>query len=204
MTTILQQVGTHLEQGVAQHPERTFITLVNSHSQFSVDALRAELGSETEYWVKLLASLADGTSFLQALESIRHIFDALKHEDNAMKDVTEGVAAQSRGEWNEAANYYCNAMGDLNSAHFSWSSAIHEIADDTPFDSYLPPEVIRQREGIKEPSRSSYADMSAVAPNLFRIHSNIDRTFCIGQELVQRQITCLTNYMHEAEALQSA
>ena len=117
-----------------------------------------------------------------------------------MKDVAKGITAQSKGEWNEAANYYCNALSDLHFAHSDWSFAIHEIADDSPFDNYYPSKAIRQKEGIEEPPRSSFADMSTIAPNLFRIYRNIDRTLCIGQELVQRQITCLTNYMQEAEA----
>ena len=80
--TTMQRVGMHLELEIAQHPERSFFTtLMASHPQFSADALRAELGSETEYWVKLLANPTDGTSFLQALEGIRHVLDALKHED---------------------------------------------------------------------------------------------------------------------------
>jgi len=42
--------------------------------------------------------------------------------------------------------------------------------------------------------------MCEISPDLFRIFRNTDRVFCVGQELIQRQMTCLSNYMQEAEA----
>ena len=99
MSTHMQRVGMHLELEIAHHPERSyFTTLMNSQPQFSVDALIAEVQSETEYWVKLLANPTNGTSFLQKLEGIRHVFDALKHENDALQLVAKGVIAQSKGE----------------------------------------------------------------------------------------------------------
>jgi hypothetical protein len=198
-------VNDHLELEIGKHPERTFFaTLLESRPQFSVDWLLAEVQAETEYWVTLLANPKNGKTFLQNLEGIRHVFDALKHEDSALKDVAYGVTAHSKGDWAEASTYYCKAMSDLHFAHSDWNFAIHELADDTPFDPYYPTKAERVKHNIEDPPRSSDSDMCEVAPGLFRIHRNVDRTFCLGQELVQRQITCLTNYMQEAEAKHTA
>jgi len=194
-------VNDHLELELSKNLPRTFLsTLLDSRPQFSVDMLNVEVQAETEYWVTLLANPKDGKTFLQTLEGIRHVFDALKHEDSALKDVAMGVTAHSKGDWAEAANYYCRAMSDLHFAHSDWDFAIQELPDDTPFDPYYPMKAERKKHEIEDPPRSSYADMCEVAPSLFRIYRNIDRVFCLGQELVQRQITCLTNYMQEAQA----
>src|SRR5262249_42894090 len=134
-----QAFNDHLELEIGKHPDRTFFaTLQTSRPQFSVDMLMAEVQTETEYWVTLLANPKNGKSFLENLEGIRHVFDALKHEDSALKDVAKGIASHSKGGWAEAAAYYCKAMSDLHFAHSDWSFAIQEVADDTPFDHYYP------------------------------------------------------------------
>jgi hypothetical protein len=193
----------HLELEMSKYPDRTFFaTLLNSQPQFSADNLIAEIQAETEYWITRLANPKNGTTFLQALEGIRHVFDALKHEDKALKDVAKGIAAQGKGEWAEAATYYCKATSDIHFALSDWGFAIHELADDTPFDQYYPTKELRAEHNIEDPPRASYADMCEVAPDLYRLYRNFDRVFCIGQELTQRQFTCLTNYMQAAEKRQ--
>jgi hypothetical protein len=192
-------LNEHLELEMAKHPDRSyFATLLASQPQFSPNNLQAEIQGETEYWMSMLNG-ADAPSFLQTFEGVRHAFDALKHEASALKDIEKAMVAHGKAEWAEAGICYGKAVSDLHFALIDWSFAIHEVADDTPFDPYYPTKAEREKRNVEDPPRASYQDMCAVSPYLFRIYRNMDRIFCIGQELVQRQITCLTTYMQLAE-----
>lgn len=192
-------MNDHLKLEISTHPDRTYLaTLLDSHPQFSVDNLQAEVQTEAEYWMTMFSS-SDGKSFLQVFESVTHIFDALKDEGDALKIVERALLAHKQADWGEASKYYGNAIGDLSSAVTDWRFAIHQIADDTPFDPYYPSRAEWEKHNIEEPPRSSYEEMREVSPLLFRILHNLDRVCCVMQELVQRQMTCLTNYMQAFE-----
>ncbi len=204
MTVHALSFNGHLELEIGKHPERTYLaTLLKSQPQFSIDNLQAEIQTEAEHWMTMFSS-SDGKSFLQVFEIVEHIFDALKHEGNALKDVEKALAAHKQAEWGEASKYYGSALSDLHFAVSDWNFAIHEVADDCPFDPYYPSKAEREKHNIEEPPRASYEDMREISPLLFRIFRNVDRVFCLGQELVQRQMTCLTIYMQEAEAHHAA
>jgi hypothetical protein len=193
MTAHDLSLNGHLELETEKNPQRSyFATLRGSRPQFSSDNLLAEVQAETEHWMTQLTS-TEAASFLQALGGTQHVFDGLQHEARALKDITKALAAHGKGEWGEASRYYGNALSDL---HF----AMHGTANDTPFDPYYPTKEERARHNIEEPPRASYEEMREVSPDLFRIFRNLDRVFCIGQEIVQRQMTCLSNYMQEAKA----
>jgi hypothetical protein len=204
MTVHALTFNGHLELEIGKHPERTYLaTLLKSQPQFSIDNLQAEIQAEAEYWMTMFSG-SDGKSFLEVFKSVEHVFDALKHEGDALKDVQRGLDAHKAGEWGEASKYYGSAIGDLHFAISDWNFATHEIADDSPFDPYYPSKAEREKHNIKEPPRASYEDMREISPMLFRIFRNVDRILCLGQELVQRQITCLTIYMQKAEAQHAA
>lgn len=206
MTTNIRALtmNEHLDLEIGKHPERTFFaTLMNSQPQFSIDYLNSEVQTEAEHWMASFSG-SDGKSFLEVFKSVEHVFDALKHEGSSLKDVEKAITAHKQGEWGEASKYYGNALSDLHFAVSDWEFAIHEIADDTPFDPYYPSRAEREKHNVEEPPRASYEDMREVAPMLFRIFRNLDRMFCVGQELIQRQITCLTIHMQELEAQQAA
>lgn len=203
-TTHTRSLNEHLELEIGKHPERTYIaTLLASRPQFSPDHLITEVQAETAYWMSLLTE-ADSDAFLQTFEGVRHAFEALKHEASALKDVERALAAHGKGEWAEAGVFYYKAISDLHFAISDWTFAIHEVADDTPFDPYYANKEERKKHNIEDPPRSSYEDMREVSPHLFRLYRNLERVFCIGQELMQRQITCLTSYMHLAEEQEAA
>ena len=204
MTTQALTFNAHLELEMGKHPERTYLAaLLNSQPQFSIENLRAEIQAEAEYWMTLFSS-SDGKSFLEVFKSVEHVFDALQHEGRALDDVEKGLGAHKIGEWGEASKHYASALSDLHFAVSDWHFAIHEVADDTPFDPYYPTKEERAKHNIEEPPRASYEDMCEVSPLLFRILRNVDRVLCLGQELAQRQITCLTVYMQGAEAHHAA
>lgn len=202
MTIYNDKFNGHLELETLKNPGRSYFTILqNSHPQFSVDNLRAEIQVEAEYWMMMFAG-KDGKSFLEVFEGVGHIFDALKHEGGALKDVERAMSAHERADWGEASNYYIRAISDLYNAVSAWGFAMHDIAGDTPFDPYYPQRAERQKHIIEEPPRASYHEMCEVSPLLLRILRNLDRLFCTGQELVQRQMTCLAIYMQKAEEAQ--
>jgi hypothetical protein len=199
-------LNSHLELEMGKYPDRTFFaTLLNSQPQFSADNLIATVQAETEYWMMYFTSIKNGKEFLQTFGGIHHVFDALKHETDALKDLEKALQLHSQGNWADAHKHYCSALMDLHFGFSEWRFAIGKIADETHFDPYHTTAEDRKRHAqqghtVEEPARASYADMQQVSPMLFRLYQNIDRTFCISQEITQRQITCLSNYMQEAEA----
>ncbi|SRR5579884_147106 len=204
MATHALTFNAHLELEIGKHPERTYLaTLLNSQPQFSIDNLQADIQTEAEHWMEMFSG-SDGKSFLEVFKSVEHVFDALKHEGDALKDVQRGLDAQKAGEWGEASKNYSSALSDLHFAISDWNFAIHHMADDSPFDPYYPSKAEREKHNIEEPPRASYEDMREISPLLFRIYRNIDRVLCVGQELAQRQFSCLTAYMQEAEAQHAA
>lgn len=201
MTTNNQTRGVneHLELELSKHEERSYLsTLLASRPQFLASNLSAELQAETERWMPLL-STASAETFLQTFEGIKYVFDALKHESRALTDIEKAIVAQGKHEWAEAGTFYGKAVSDLHFALSDWTFAIGQIADDSPFDPYYPTKAERAQHGVEDPPRSSYKEMCGTSASLFQIYRNLDRVFCIGQEIAQRQITCLTNYMQEAE-----
>lgn len=200
----MQTLNDHLELEVNKHPDRSYLTtLTNSQPQFSASNLFAEAESEAEFWMACLT--ADGKTFLEAFRGNQHAFDALKHEHGALKDIERAIALHGKGAWAEASIRYGKAISDLHFALSDWNFAIHEYADDSPFDPYYPGKEERVKYDIEEPPRTSYEDMRQIAPFLFRIYRNLDRLFVIGQEITQRQIACLmahTQVLEEQQAEQ--
>ena len=193
------RMNEHLDLDLVKHADRLYVqTLVASQPQFSSANLIAEVRAETEYWMQYLSS-ASPTMFLQSLTNVQHIFDALNHESNALKDVENAIVAHGKREWSEASVLYANAASDLHSAISDWQFAMHEVADDSPFDVYYPTQAQRKKRGIEDPPRASFEEMSEISTSLFRLYRNLDRVFCICQELTQRQISCLMQYMQAAE-----
>src|SRR6266700_982470 len=197
-TTTLS-LNDHLALEIARHPEHTyFATLIESQPQFSASNLLEELLKETEYW-KVLLSDVDSETFLKTLQGARHAFDALQHERKLLALVERALDAHGRGDWEEATKLYSKALHDSWYTISDWGSAIHETTDDTPLDPYYPSRTERRKQDIEEPPRSSYEEISQIAPYLLRIYHNFDRLYCIGQEIAQRQRVCLTNYMQALE-----
>jgi hypothetical protein len=204
MTAHAFSLNDHLELETEKNPNRSYFAILRGNQpQFSIGNLQADIQAEAEYWMTMLPG-SDGKSFLQVFESVQHVFDALKHEGNALKDAEKALDAHKQAEWGEASKYYASALSDLHFAISDWNFVIHEVGDDSPFDPYYPSKAEREKNNTEEPPRASYADMCEISPLLFRIFHNIDRLFCVGQELVQRQMTCLTVYMREAESQHAA
>jgi len=188
---------------IDKHPEHTyFATLLESQPQFSASNLFAELHSETEYWMALLSDL-DGKTFLRALEGARHTFDALKHENRILRHLEKALDAHGKGDWEEACKGYSRTLSEMWFAISDWGSALQETADEGPLDHYYPTQAERRAKNIEEPARSSDEDLQEIAPHLFHIYRNLDRLFCIGQELAGRQRVCLINYLQAREAHKS-
>jgi hypothetical protein len=185
----------HLALEIAKHPEQTyFATLMESQPQFSASNLLADLHSETEYWMALLSDL-DGKTFLETLQGARNAFDALKHEKEILKALEKALDAHGKGDWEEASKLYNRTLSEMWFAISDWNSAIQETADESPLDHYYPSQAERRKQDIEEPPRSSDEELRGIAPHLFHIYRNLDRLFCIGQEIAGRQRVCLTNYM---------
>ena len=199
MTHHTHSLNDHLELEIGKHADRSYVTtLLASQPQFSASNLIAELQAETEHWRSLVSSSGIET-FLQTFDGIQHIFNGLKHENSALKDVEKALTAHGKHEWAEAGVLYGKAISDLHFALSDWTFAIHSVADDSPFDPYYPTKAEREKHQFEDPPRASYEEMREVSSYLFRLYRNLDRVFCIGQEITQRQITCLTNYMLAAE-----
>ena len=189
----------HLDLEIQKHPERLYETkLLASQPQFSAVNLRSEVQAEAEYWKEVLTTM-DVASLLETFKGIEHVFDALKHESDALGDLGKALVAHGKKEWADASILYQRTLSDLHFALSDWSFAAHEVADDSPFDPYSSTKEEREKHDIGEPPRSSYADMRAISAHLFRLYQNVDRVLCVGQEITQRQITCLSKYMQAAE-----
>lgn len=181
------------------HPERLYLaTMQNASPQFSVDRLLEHVQTELVYWTGLLAS-PTGSAFLLTFEKVEHAIEALKQESIALKDILKAVEAHGIGAWADASNYYTRSVSDLQFAASSWCSALARISDETPFDHFRGTRAEREKYKRPEPPRQSLPEMQAISPMLFRIYQNIDRVFCLGVEIAQRQMLCLARYMTEAE-----
>jgi hypothetical protein len=199
-----EQTGNTTDHQILQaglHPERLYLaTMQNALPQFSVDRLAEHVQAETVYWTGLLSTASAGSDFLLTFEQIEHAMNALSSESNALKDLGKAVEAHARCEWADASNCYTQAVTDLHFALGQWCYALCKIGDDTPFDHYYGTRAEREKHQIPEPPRQSLAEMQAVSPVLFRAYQNLDRLLCLGVEVTQRQMLCLTRYLQEAEA----
>jgi hypothetical protein len=168
--------------------------------QFSPTRLLENVQAEIVYWTRLLATSPAGAAFLLTLESVSEVVDALQKESEALTDLSKAVEAQESGWWADASNYYTRATSDLRFALSDWCSALCKIGDDTPFDHYYGTRAEREKHQQSEPPRRSLAEMQQVSLYLARAYQNLDRLFCLGVEVTQRQMLCLTRYLAEAEA----
>jgi len=194
-------IANHTDLEAGRHPDRMYFSkLLAAQPQFSADRLIEEVQKEILYWTGLLNAVPTGGAFTMTFENIEHCVAALRHENDALKDVLNAMRSYASGQWADASNYYTRAISDLHFTLSDWGFALSRIADDTPFDHYRGTTEERRKDKTPEPPRTSLADMQLVSPHLFRIYQNMDRVIAVGVELVQRQITCLTNYMSEAEA----
>jgi hypothetical protein len=156
--------------------------------------------AEVSYWTTLLTTAPAGNAFLSIFENIRHAIEALNQEVDTLRTMEKAVQAQTIGEWANASNYYARAVGSLHFALADWCFALNSIAARTPFNYRRATRAERAEHQIEEPPQASYEEMQQVSLYLFRIYQNMDRIFCLGLALTQRQMMCLTNYMHTAEA----
>jgi len=189
MTSSIRTINEHLQVALAHYAERTFVATLLSSPQmhFSPEALLQWIEEETEYWMAALSEAKDGKTFLQTFEGLQQVFDALKHEEEALEAVRKAVQLHGEGNWADASLFYLQAISNLHFGMFDWSRAAHAIADETPFDPYHTTQEEREKRKargreVSEPSRASYADMQRVSPQLLRLYQNLDRVFCIGQE----------------------
>src|SRR5258708_4261188 len=191
----------HQDLEMALHHDRSyFSTLLDAQPQFSAERLTEIVQTEILFWTNLLTTASAGPAFEMTFDNIEHAVDALRHESEAIKDVAKALQAHEAEAWADASNYYTRAVSDLYFAMSDWGFALGQIGDDTPFDHYRGTTEERKKHKTSEPPRASLEDMQQCSPYLMRCYQNMDRVCTINLELVQRQMTCLTNYMVAAEA----
>jgi hypothetical protein len=183
------------------HPDRSSLAhLLTDPTAMAPDTLINLVQAETRSWAALLAGAPNSTAIRQMLSGVRHALDALQYEERAYQSLAEAQAAQHASAWAPAAIAYTHALSHLTWANSCWSSALTDVAAETPFDPYYPDVAQQQREQLPPPQRSSLVEMQEISRHLLRVYQSLDRVHSVSLELAQRQITCLTAYLHEAEA----
>ena len=199
MTTTTPTDPTALQ--TVAHLDRVFLTtLRDQQPPFTLESLTQTLQHETAFWTAQVTHLLTGPAGWQALEQVRDVFDAFKHERDALSQLAPALEAHRCGEWAEASHLYRRVLTDLHFALMDWEFALDTIGEDTPFDAAWGTKTEREQEQIAEPSRISYSELLAISPLLFRVYRNMDRVCCLSLELTQRLMLCLSQFMEEAEA----
>jgi hypothetical protein len=171
-----------------------------------LEEANAALKAEMTYWSNLLLIATDNIGMFK---TIQHCLEGLEREAKAMKDVTSAIQAEQSGLCADASVYYARAQSDLQLALSSWHFAIADVADDSPFDIYMPTSAERKQyeeqkmSAGKLPTRTSYAAMQEISPMLHHVYLSMDRVYCLGLSLTQYQMRHLTTYLIEAKQQQA-
>lgn len=176
--------------------------LTATTAQELLDQLSEAVKQEMTYWTNLLTEAPDR---MNMYKWVKYCLSALDHESRAAKEIANAILAEATGLVAEASVYYARAHSDLRSALSDLHFAIPEIADDTPFNTYMATTADRkeyEEAGYpkpKQPTRVSYADLLEISPLLHRIYISIDRVHCLALSITQFQMAHLTTYLIEAE-----
>ncbi|MGH2478565.1 MAG: hypothetical protein ACRDHW_02770 [Ktedonobacteraceae bacterium] len=176
--------------------------LTASSAQELLDQLQEAAKQEMAYWTGLLSEAPDRVKMYKL---IQHCMSALNHESSAAKEIANAIQAEASGLIAEASVYYHRAHSDLGFAFSDWHFAVPEVADDSPFDTYMPTTAERkqyEKDGYprqKQPTRISYTDLLEISPMLHHIYVSMDRVHCLGLSLTQFQMAHLSTCLIEAE-----
>jgi hypothetical protein len=148
---------------------------------FDRDACLVAIKTEMAYWREANEL---------AYEKRHLILRALQHERSAVEQIRQAVQAEARAEWAQAASCYACAVNALCAALAKWSCAIEVIADKTPFDGFAVQGEPQYR--FAPPPSLSLEAVEQISPYLLRIYASVGRVLDMWQDLLPRQVHCLT------------
>lgn len=188
---------------------KTFLAtaLTSPTPQTLLECVTEAVNTEMAYWSNILATsntLTNNSSIVTTYNTIQHCLQALKHENSALKDMKHAIEAEHQALWSDASVNYARAQSDLQSALFDWTLALHEIAQDSAFDTYIATAAERaEHKQAQAPTRTSYTDLLEISPMLHHAYLSIDRLHSLGLSLVQYQMHHLNTHLLEAQQQQA-
>ena len=159
-------------------------------SPLALDAGRAAVQAERAYW---RGTPAPTTPWL-AYAKRRSIFPALQQEMSAIEQITQAMLAQERAEWAQAGSSYACAVNLLSTAFSKWSWAIGMIASEIPFAGCSA----EPEHRFALPPSLPLEMIEAISPYVLHIYESVDRVLNVWQDLLPRQVLCLTKTLQAA------